>query len=176
VSGDIYTGGVQLARGYLNREELTQSTFIENPFHNEGHPSKRLYRTGDFARYMPNGNIEFIGRRDSQVKVRGYRVELGEIEARLNEKLLADIWQELMGVENVRGDDNFFELGGHSLLSFQFIRRVKEETGVDIPLREAPINTLSQFGAILDRAVPKPQAAVQGDNKQSQRETKTGNR
>ena len=114
--------------------------------------------------------------------MRGYRVELGEIEARLNEKLLADIWQELMGVENVRGDDNFFELGGHSLLSLQFIRRVKEETGVDIPLREAPLNTLSQFGAMLDRAAPNPQAAVESatatvpDDKQPKMETKIGNR
>ena len=85
VSGELYIGGVQLARGYLNRDDLTQSTFVENPYFEEGHPSKRLYKTGDQARYLPDGNIEFLGRLDSQVKIRGLRIELGEIEAALNE-------------------------------------------------------------------------------------------
>ena len=281
VTGELYIGGAQLARGYLNRKELTQSTFIENPYHEGGHPSERLYKTGDLARQMPDGNIEFMGRVDFQVKIRGYRVELGEIEARLktfsgvgqatvvlredrpgdqrlvayyvaeagkvvkataseirdhlrshlpdymipqyivaldalpltsngkidrkslpvpyrvagkvkrralqlttpNEKLLANIWQELLGVERVTGEDNFFELGGHSLLSLQFIRRVKEETGVDIPPRETAFNTLSQFGAMLDGATPNPQATdasttatVQEDDKQAKKETKMGSR
>lgn len=80
IVGELYIGGVQLARGYLNREELTQETFISNPFYEQGHPSKRLYKTGDLARYLPDGNIEYIGRVDFQVKVRGLRIELGEIE------------------------------------------------------------------------------------------------
>ena len=281
VAGELHIGGAGLARGYLQREELTQSTFVNNPFFWEGQPSRRLYKTGDLARYLPDGNIEYLGRADSQVKVRGYRVELGEIEAWLiafpdvgqttavvredrpgdqrlvayyvaeagkvvkattselrdhlrkylpnymipqyivalesmpltpngkidkkalpvpykvtsqvkrrasqlatpHEKLLAHIWQELLGVERVTGEDNFFELGGHSLLSLQFVMRVKEETGVDIPARETALNTLSQFGAMLDRAAPKPQAAMESttaaareDDKQSKKETKIGNR
>lgn len=84
IVGELYIGGVQLARGYLNREELTASTFIDNPFHTEGHPSAKLYKTGDLARYLPDGNIEYIGRVDFQVKVRGLRIELGEIENALN--------------------------------------------------------------------------------------------
>ena len=80
IVGELYIGGVQLARGYLKREELSRETFIDNPFYEQGHPSKRLYKTGDLARYLDDGNIEYIGRVDFQVKVRGLRIELGEIE------------------------------------------------------------------------------------------------
>ncbi|MBE9059362.1 class I SAM-dependent methyltransferase, partial [Sphaerospermopsis sp. LEGE 08334] len=78
VRGEIHIGGVGLARGYLNRPELTQEKFIANPFSDE--PHSRLYKTGDLARYLPDGNIEYLGRVDNQVKVRGFRIELGEIE------------------------------------------------------------------------------------------------
>jgi acyl-coenzyme A synthetase/AMP-(fatty) acid ligase len=81
VTGEIYIGGKGLSRGYLNRPKLTSRNFIPNPFsNNEG---RRLYKTGDMARYLPDGNIEFIGRVDYQIKMRGYRIELGEIEATL---------------------------------------------------------------------------------------------
>ncbi|MBD2346873.1 thioesterase domain-containing protein [Anabaena subtropica] len=76
--GEIYIGGVGVARGYFNREELTNERFLVNPFpHSE---FKRLYKTGDLARYLSDGNIEYIGRADYQVKIRGYRIEIGEIE------------------------------------------------------------------------------------------------
>jgi acyl carrier protein len=83
VPGELYIGGAGLARGYLNRPELTAQKFIPNPFSSE--PSSRLYKTGDLARYLPDGNIEFIGRIDHQVKIRGFRIELGEIEAVLRQ-------------------------------------------------------------------------------------------
>lgn len=81
VAGEIYAGGIGLARGYLNRAELTADRFIPDPFNQT--PGSRLYKTGDIGRYRPDGNIEFLGRVDHQVKVRGHRIELGEIETAL---------------------------------------------------------------------------------------------
>jgi acyl-coenzyme A synthetase/AMP-(fatty) acid ligase/acyl carrier protein len=78
VVGEICIGGAGLARGYRNRPELTAEKFIPNPFRSE--ESERLYKTGDLARWLPDGNIEYLGRIDHQVKIRGYRIELGEIE------------------------------------------------------------------------------------------------
>jgi amino acid adenylation domain-containing protein len=79
VKGELYIGGSGLARGYLNRPDLTCEKFIPDPLSKD--PGSRLYKTGDLARYLPNGNIEFLGRLDQQVKIRGFRIELGEIEA-----------------------------------------------------------------------------------------------
>jgi acyl-coenzyme A synthetase/AMP-(fatty) acid ligase/acyl carrier protein len=83
VTGEIYIGGKGLARGYLNRPDLTAEKFIANPFSNDA--NSRLYRTGDFARYLPDGNIEFLGRIDDQIKIRGYRIGLHEIELALTQ-------------------------------------------------------------------------------------------
>lgn len=83
VPGELYVSGVGLARGYLNQPDLTGERFIPNPFCGNG--AARLYRTGDLARYLPNGEIEFLGRLDRQVKLRGFRVELGEIETVLDD-------------------------------------------------------------------------------------------
>ncbi|WP_202704128.1 amino acid adenylation domain-containing protein, partial [Flavobacterium sp. UGB4466] len=76
VTGEICIAGTGLGRGYLNQKELTKEKFIANPFES----GERLYKTGDLGRWLPDGNIEFIGRKDDQVKLRGYRIELGEIE------------------------------------------------------------------------------------------------
>jgi amino acid adenylation domain-containing protein len=85
VTGELHVGGVGLARGYLNCPELTAEKFIPHPFSNE--PGARLYKTGDLARYLPDGNLEYLGRLDYQVKIRGVRIELGEIETGLEQHL-----------------------------------------------------------------------------------------
>ncbi|TFY88193.1 amino acid adenylation domain-containing protein [Pseudomonas nabeulensis] len=209
VAGELYVGGSGVARGYLNRPELTAERFLHDPF-NPG----TMYRTGDLARWLPDGNIEYLGRNDDQVKVRGVRVELGEIESRLaaldgvgeavvlvregrliawfteqqpldiellraqllaqlpealvpvayvklhalpltaNGKLdrkalpepdhtallsrdyeapkgaveiaLAQLWAEVLNVEQVGRHDHFFELGGHSLLAVSLIERMRQ--------------------------------------------------
>jgi natural product biosynthesis luciferase-like monooxygenase protein len=229
IVGELMIGGAGVARGYLGRPELTAQRFIRNPFSNNG--ERRLYRTGDIARYLPTGDIEILGRTDQQVKIRGHRVELGEIEALLSEhpgvresvvvaraaangdkrlvayvipregqnptarqlrqhsqerlpdhmvpaqivlmtqfpqtpnkkidrnalpavepdltknesdfeppateveKSLAELWKELLEVQNIGRQDNFFESGGHSLLAMQLVVRVRTRFGVDLPLK-----------------------------------------
>ena len=99
VPGELHIGGVQVARGYFNRAELTAEKFIPDPFMQHG----RLYRSGDLARWLPDGNIEYLGRTDDQVKIRGYRIELGEIAAVIQQSKLV---KESVVLAKVNGDGN----------------------------------------------------------------------
>jgi amino acid adenylation domain-containing protein len=81
IPGELHIGGVQVAAGYVNRDDLTAERFVPDPFH----PPGRLYKTGDLARWLPSGDVDFLGRLDTQIKLRGQRVEIGEIEATLGE-------------------------------------------------------------------------------------------
>jgi len=85
VPGELYIGGPQLARGYLNREDETKKKFVPNPFSSGREHEDRLYRSGDLCRWLCDGSIEYLGRIDQQVKLRGFRIELGEIENRILE-------------------------------------------------------------------------------------------
>jgi amino acid adenylation domain-containing protein len=228
VVGELFIGGVSVSSGYLNRPELTAERFLPHPFRRGG--SERVYRTGDMVRFDEYGVIEYIGRRDNQLKIRGVRVELEEIEAALNElpvvresvviaradsagdrrpfayvvltddaidlldvrrslerklptqfmpaaiiplaaiprnkngkldrsalpdssngsqlthtstpprypleRHLAGVWREMLDVSEIGMDDSFFDLGGHSLLAVRMLRRVADEVGDSVSLRE----------------------------------------
>ena len=128
VTGEIFIGGAGVARGYLNRSELTAEMFIADPFR-EGQGG-RLYRTGDRGRYLPDGNIEFIGRMDNQVKIRGYRIELGEIEAVLTKHptvkdcVVVACEREAQSAKNLVG---YVVPREHSVLSVTELRRYLKE-------------------------------------------------
>ena len=161
VAGELHIGGVQLARGYLNRPELTAEKFIRDPFSRD--PGARIYKTGDLARFLPDGEIEYLGRIDHQVKLRGFRIELGEIEAVLT---------ECPGISQaaviVREDDP-----GNQRLVAYLVRASGQEISLEsvrrhlfeklpkfmvppcfVILKELPVTT---SGKVDRRALPKPE-------------------
>ena len=243
IPGELYIGGSGLAKGYLNRPELTDSKFIANPFSQK--LSDRLYKTGDLVRYGNDGQIEFVGRIDHQVKIRGFRIELGEIETVLNqhpqvkeaiiiaredqpgvkrlcayviasqnltvsqlrlflqeklpqymvpaffvlldafpltpngkidrralpqpaleleneaainfspgtetERILAAIWQRVLGLKTISINDNFFELGGDSILAIQIIAQANQ-AGLQItPKQLFSHQTIAQLATVAER-------------------------
>lgn len=245
VTGELHIGGVQVARGYLNRPELTTEKFIPDPFRKE--QNARLYKTGDLARFLADGSVEYLGRTDFQVKIRGLRIELGEIETLISEypnikqcvvllredrpgdkrlvayfvcepnqkvndlglreylkiklpdymvpqyfvaldaiplspngkadrralpmvtvnnitqetyipprnkieKLVAEIWQDLLQVPTVGINDSFFDLGGHSLLLVQALQRLKASMAVELSVVDFfQYPTVSSLTAFLSR-------------------------
>ncbi len=245
ISGELYLGGIGVAEGYLNRPELSAERFVADPFRSE--PGARLYKSGDLARWRADGNLEFLGRLDHQVKLRGFRVELEEIEAVLNrqpgvresvvvvredvvgdkrlvaylvmeaqqrptindlrammqthlpeymvpasyiflealpltlnrkvdrerlprperdrpeletqfvapetatEQGIAQIWQEILGIERVGLQDNFFGLGGHSLLVTQVISHLHTQFDEEITVRDLfTFPTIAQLAKHID--------------------------
>ncbi|MEH1848674.1 MAG: amino acid adenylation domain-containing protein [Nostoc sp.] len=104
IMGEMYVGGAGLARGYLNQPELTAQRFITDFLSTQ--PGRRLYKTGDMIRYLPNGSLEYLGRIDHQVKIRGFRIELGEIEAALAKhpavrEVVAIAWEDKLGEKSI---------------------------------------------------------------------------
>jgi amino acid adenylation domain-containing protein len=165
VSGELHIGGIGLARGYLNRPDLTAQKFIPSPF--DRRPGARLYKTGDLARFLPDGNIEYLGRIDHQVKLRGFRIELGEIEAVLTE--YAGVRQAAVIVrEDIPGDKRLVAylvpVAGESLQ----VERVRDGLKKKLPEFMVPSKfvTLDNFpmttsGKIDRRALPVPESESQ---------------
>ncbi|UHA73547.1 non-ribosomal peptide synthase/polyketide synthase [Paenibacillus sp. 481] len=167
VAGELCIAGVGLARGYVNRPELTAEKFVTIPFSGPFAASERMYRTGDLARWMPDGNIEYLGRFDHQVKIRGYRIELGEIEAQL---LKVSTVRDSVVV--ARDDDS-----GQKVLCAYFVadseltvNQLREELAQDLPsymipsyfvqLEQLP---LSANGKIDRKALPAPEGSMHSD-------------
>ncbi|MEH1866379.1 MAG: amino acid adenylation domain-containing protein [Nostoc sp.] len=161
VPGEMYVGGGGVARGYLNRSELTQQRFISHPFSNN--PQARLYKTGDKARYLPNGELEYLGRIDNQVKIRGFRIELGEIEA-----LLAShpaVWESVVIVrEDEPGDKRLVAYVVPQVEKSPTVAEVRQFLKDKLPEYMMPSALvlleslpLTPNGKVDHRALPKPE-------------------
>ena len=124
--GELYLAGVQLARGYVARPDLSADRFVANPFT----PGERMYRTGDLVRWLGNGEIDYIGRTDFQVKIRGLRIELGEIETALTDQ--PGVSQAVVVVRTVGGTN-------------------AQLVGYVVPSSEASVDTGLLRTALLDR-------------------------
>jgi amino acid adenylation domain-containing protein len=160
--GELYIGGDGLARGYLNRAELTRERFVDHPFS----PGEKLYRTGDQARWLPDGTLEFLGRMDQQVKIRGFRVELGEIEAVLES--IPEIRQAVVALREFGPGDQrlaaYVSLAEGAEIDPQSIRK---RLAAELPdyMVPAHVTTLASIpltpnGKVDKRALPAPQVAV----------------
>ncbi len=161
-TGELYVGGVDLARGYIQAPEQTSDRFIPNPFSSE--PGARLYRTGDLARYLDDGNIEFLGRSDHQVKIRGFRIELGEIEAVLKQDSM--VTQCVVTAdESHAGDTRLVAYVVSENQDSGLIDRLEELAGRQLPSHMIPsaimaldAMPLTPNGKIDRRALPAPDA------------------
>ena len=160
VPGELYIGGVQVARGYLGRPDLTAERFVPDPF--AADPAARLYRTGDLAKWRADGAIEFLGRLDHQVKVRGFRIELGEIESALVEH--SAVTESVVVVRRIDGADPhlvaYVVLGsGHHATGSEMRRYLRDrlpEHMVPNMVVQLDALPLSPNGKIDRRALPDP--------------------
>ncbi|MBI3898384.1 MAG: amino acid adenylation domain-containing protein [Gammaproteobacteria bacterium] len=145
-TGEIYIGGTGVSRGYLNRPDLTTERFLPDPF--TATPDARMYRTGDRARYLPDGTIEFLGRTDSLVKIRGFRIELGEIEAQL--KKFPGVREAVVTVRN--------DLGDLRLVAYLLRAYYPSPFGRGDGVREMPLSSTTNF--------PHPDPLPEGEGEQ----------
>ncbi len=160
IAGELYLSGDGLARGYLHRPELTNERFIANPFRQQ--PGSRMYKTGDMARYLPDGSIDFLGRIDHQVKIRGFRVELEEIEEAI--KQYAGVQETVVVArEETAGDKRlvaYVVARDEQSFSVQSLRTYLQEKlpGYMIPAAFMLLNTLplTPNGKIDRKALPAP--------------------
>ncbi|MBO3462590.1 non-ribosomal peptide synthetase [Aetokthonos hydrillicola Thurmond2011] len=169
VPGELHIGGVGLARGYLNRLELTIEKFIPNPFSSD--PNARLYKTGDLARWLPNGQVECLGRIDSQVKVRGFRIELGEIEANLVQhpavkEAVAIVREDIPGEKVLVS--YFVPVSGKAEDNYDLIAELRQFLKEQLPSFMVPTTfmvldamPLTPNGKVDRKALPKPDMAQQ---------------
>jgi amino acid adenylation domain-containing protein len=159
IPGELYLGGVQLSRGYLDRPGLTAEKFVPNPFAAPGSEGERLYRTGDLVRQLPGGEIVYLGRLDHQVKLRGFRIELGEIEAAL--AALPGVEEVVVVVrEDSPGDQRLVAYFKGTAAVDELRRPLRERLpefmvpAVFVPLAALP---LSPNGKVDRRALPAPE-------------------
>lgn len=145
--GELSIGGEGLARGYLNQPELTQQKFVPNSLSNQ--PGSRLYKTGDLVRYLPDGNIEYIGRIDNQVKIRGFRIEVGEIETLLHEHFLVK-----EAVVNAREENN----GEKRLVAYIIPNQDTEKTNISDTETDAHRSQTEQWQKIWNDAYSQSNA------------------
>ncbi len=152
--GELYIGGSLVARGYVNNPELTQASFIPNPF-----GSGRLYKTGDMVRYLPDGNIAFLGREDRQVKIRGFRIEPQEIEAALLEHPM--VQEALITVDDTHPDKELVayfvgsgSMGRHELRTF--LSQKLPPAMIPSIFAQLPVMPITPHGKVDYRALPHP--------------------
>ena len=167
LSGELHIGGVQVARGYVNQPDLTAEKFIPDPFNDN--PDARLYKTGDLARYLPDGNIEYSGRLDHQVKVRGFRIELGEIESVLSQHPVVHE-AVVLAREDVPDDKRlvaYIVSNQQSPLSIKELRNFLKEKLPEymVPAAFVPLETLplTSNGKVDRRALPAPESERQSE-------------
>ena len=165
IAGDLYLTGIQLAQGYLSRPDLTASRFIADPFS----PGERMYRTGDVARWLPNGAVEYLGRSDDQLKIRGQRIELGEIDNALQS--LPEVAQAVTHAcvlnENAAGGGDARQLVGYLVAESGLpldTAALRERLSAQLPAHMVPVLLvqlpslpLSANGKLDRKALPLPQ-------------------
>ncbi len=162
IPGELHIAGLQLAGGYLNKPELTSKSFIPNPFSTS--KDSLMYKTGDLARWLPDGNIEYLGRTDEQVKIRGYRIELGEVEAQLQQ--CSGVKKAVVTASATAAGDTALTayIDMHGVLDKQLLinelSRLLPEYMIPrlwVQLDEFPLNA---NGKIDKKALPKPDATA----------------